>query len=125
MLKGPAGYPQIDLVGGMEKKVIPEEIQPGINRKGRGHADAENMRGGVSLVHQHLVDNDLEKNRRHQGNGVNKQHRQGNIDKGNFLFENLRDKPAQGKRLSFIAQFIRAFQDIDLTRPDCLKLFAG
>jgi hypothetical protein len=89
MLEGPSGDPQIDLVGGMEQQVVAQEIEPGIDRQGRSHGDAENMQGGVGLVDQDLVDDDLEKDRGYQGNGVDKEHRQGDIDEGDLLLEDL------------------------------------
>ncbi len=82
MAEGPAGDPQIDLVGGMQQQIIAEEIEPGVDRQGHRHAHPEDMQGGEGLIDQDLVDDDLEKDRGDQGNGVDEQDRQGDIDKG-------------------------------------------
>ncbi len=125
MSKGPPGHPQIDLVGGMQQQIIAEKIEAGVDRQGRGHTDSQDMQGGEGLIDQDLVDDDLEKDRGDQGDGVDKQHRQGDIDKGHFLPENLGDKPAQAEGLRFVGEFIDAFEDIDLAGPDRLELRLG
>ena len=97
--KCPGCHPQVDLVGGMEQQVITEEIKTGVDKQHHGHAQTQHLQGCKCLVDQHLVDDNLEENRCNQGDAIDKQDSQRNIEKGHLLPQDLRHEPAQAERL--------------------------
>ena len=124
VLEGSGSDAQVDLVGGVQQQVVAQEIKTRIHGQGNGHAEPEYVQGGEGLVDQHLVDDDLEENRGHQGDGIDEQHRQGDIKEGHLLTKDLGDEPAQAERLVFVAEAPGAFEQEDLAGPDRLELLA-
>lgn len=125
MPKSPGSYPKIDFIGGMEQQVISEKIKSAIHRQGYGHAKPQDVQGGEGLIHQHLINDDLKKNRGNQGNGIDEQDGQGNVHKGFFLPQDLRNKPAQTERLCFVGEFEGTFKEINFTIPKSFELLTG
>jgi len=109
----------------MEQQVITKKIKSGIHRQGDSHAEPQDMQGGEGLIHQYFIDNNLKKNRGNQGDGIDKQDSQGDVQEGYFLPQDLGDEPAQTERLGFVAEFIRPFEEKDFTAPKSFELLTG
>ena len=109
----------------MEQEIVAKEIKPRIHRQRSGHTASQGMQGGEGLVNQNLINHDLKKDRGDQGDGIDEQHRQGDIDKGQLLAEDLGNEPAEAEGLGLVGQLIHPFEHVQLTAPDGFELFAG
>ena len=96
----------IDLVGREKQQIVPQVFETCIEQDRRDDADAEHVQRLIRIVDQHLVDDDLEKERRDQRDRVDHEHGHGDLSEKSPQLQELRDEPAQPERLLFVGQLV-------------------
>jgi hypothetical protein len=57
----------VDAVGGVREQISPQDAQNGLENRDREETNDQDVEGAQPPVHQHLVDDHLEEQRRDQG----------------------------------------------------------
>ncbi len=97
MEKAPA---QLDVhpVGGVAQRISAKELQDGLEQAQRNHAEHQHDQCRDAFVNQHLIDDQLEKDRRRQGKQLHKQRCDQHMGKRAPVAHNRRPEPAEPER---------------------------
>ena len=89
----------VDPVGRVEQQVAPQEAEDGVEHQRDSDADRQHVERRIALVHQHLVDDELEEDRRDEGQRVEHDGRDGDVGEQPPLAHQLGDEPAEAETL--------------------------
>ena len=95
MMEQPPAQFDIHPVGRMAQRIGAQELQDGLEQAQRHHADHQHDQRRDALVNQHLVDDQLEKDRRRQSEQLHKQRRHQHMGKRAPVTHNRGPEPAE------------------------------
>src|SRR5690606_1480675 len=115
-------YPDVDAVGGKDQQIAPQKDKGGIKKQRDADTGREHIEGGIALVHEHLVNDQLEEYRRRQPKRVQKQHCHGHVQEKPSLARDFRQEPAEAEGLVRIVKCIAALGQNQFAPPAFAEL---
>src|SRR5712664_486024 len=89
----------VDFVGCIEQHVAAQKVEYGIEQQCAGGAGGEHIERCKALVNQHLVDNELEEDRKRQTERIKQNGGDRDVGEQSPLANQLGDEPAKSERL--------------------------
>ena len=111
----------VDLVRCEKEQVAPEIIQDPVEQDHGHDPDPERIQRGKSLMHDHLVHHDLEKERGNQRDQGHHHDQQRDLEKDPLQLDEFGKEPEQAERLILVGQLVEAFEEQSRSRVFFLK----
>ena len=83
----------VDAIGGVREQIGPQDAQNGLENRDRQQTDDQHVEGAQRPVYQHLVDDDLEEQRRDQGEQLQEERRDQHLAQKMPIFVDRSQKP--------------------------------
>ena len=87
----------VDPVGGMRKQIGAQAAEDDLEHRKGQQSDCQNVQRGHPMVHQHLVDDHLKKQRRDQCEQLQEERCRQNLEKESTVFDDRRKEPAEAE----------------------------
>ena len=115
----------VDAVGGVGEGVGAQVLQDDVEQPHHHDADREHDEGRVALVAEHLVDHDLEEQRRHQGEDLDEERGQQHVGERLAVAPDRRQEPAEAEALRVEARAADLAADEQQLRLDVAQEVLG
>src|SRR5262249_45057095 len=83
----------VDAVGGVREQIGPQDAQNGLENRDRQQTDDQDVEGAQAAVHQHLVDDHLEEQRRDEREQLQEERRDQHLAQEIAIFVDRAQKP--------------------------------
>ena len=118
-------HPDVDAVRRVEQEISAQEGERGVEDEGDADADGEDGQRRIALVDEHLVDHQLEEERRREAERVEDEGGDGDVDEEAPLAQDFRHEPAEAEGLVGVEQLELALQEEDGPAPGARELRLG
>src|SRR5262249_12609404 len=115
--EGSRGDADVDLVRGEQQQVALEEGEGGIEQDGERDADRQNVERRVGVVHEHLVEDNLDENRYRKREQVQGQCGGEDVAEDPSLAQKLGDEPPKTKGLPLIGEAMHPLEEDRRSAP--------
>ena len=122
MAEQPRAKFDIDAVGGVGKHIGAQDAQNGLEHRDRHEADYQHVEGAKAAMHQHLVDDDLEEQRRNQREQLQKERRDQHLADDMAIFVDGAEKPGDVEAARQVQEPDPARHQNEFAVPHCFKL---
>ena len=124
MTKQPGAEFDVDPVGGVGEHIGAQYSENGLEQRNRDKSDHEHVERAEAAVHQHLVDHNLEEQRRDQRKKLEKERPHQHAGESVTIFVNGAEEPADVKAPRQIKQPRAPRHQHELTVPQRLEFVA-
>src|SRR6516164_8563642 len=114
----------VDAVRGVRKDVVPQDAKDRFEYRDRHQTDDKHVEGAETAVNQHLVDDDLKKQRRNKREQLKKERRRQHLAKHVAILVNGAEKPADVETARQVDETAAARHQYQVTVPYRLELVA-
>src|SRR5215468_5820614 len=114
----------VDAVRGVGKDVVPHDAEDRFEHRDRHQTDDKHIEGAETAVNQHLVDDDLEKQRRNKREQLQKERRRQHLAKHVAVLVNGAEKPADVEAARQADETAAARHQYEMTVPHRFELVA-
>src|SRR6516225_11554253 len=122
MAKQASAELDVDAVRGVRKDVVPHDAEDCFEHRDRHQTDDKHVEGAETAVNQHLVDDDLEKQRRNKREQLKKERRRQHPAKHVAVLVNGAEKPANVETARQVDQAAAARHQYEVTVPHRFEL---
>ena len=122
MAEQPGAQLDVDAVGRVREQIGAQNAQDRLEYADRDKTDDEHVEGAHAAVHEHLVDHDLEEQRRNKGKQLQEERGNKHLAKETAVFVNGAEEPGDVKPTRQINQSRAARHQHETTIPHRLKL---
>ena len=112
----------VDAVGGVREQIGPQDAQNGLEHRDRHQTDDQHVERAQGPVHQHLVDDHLEEQRRDQGEQLQEERRDQHLAQEMAIFVDRSQKPGDVEPAGDVRQSGPAGHQDQPAVPDREKL---
>ena len=120
----PGAELDIDAVGGVREDIGAQDGQHSLEQRNDDHTGDHHVERAETLVHQHLVDDDLEDHRRYEGEDLQEERGDHHLGEHPPVFVDRAEEPGDVEALRQVDQRTAARHLHDRAAPSCLELFA-
>ena len=104
MVEQPRAEFDVDAVGGVREQIGAQDAHDGLEHRDRNQSDHEHVERAERAMHQHLVDDDLEEQRRDQPEQLQEERRQQDLAEQAPVFVDRAEEPADVEAAADVRQ---------------------